>query len=62
MDHDIQSGVIMGLLIVIAMKNVPLFHGFDSNDVRRIVFEDDIGKYMLIPKRIEGCGYTNDIK
>ena len=52
MNSDIQSGVIMGLLIVIAMKNVPIFHGFDSNEVRRVVFEDDVGEYMLIPKRM----------
>ena len=46
------SGVLAGLVIVLTMKYVPIFHGFDSNDIKRIVFEDNGKKYMLVPEQV----------
>lgn len=54
MKKEIIGGVLSGLIIVIAMKYIPVFHGFDSNDVKRIVFEDiDNKQYMLVPIRTD---------
>ena len=49
-----MTGFILGLIIAIAMKNVPVFHGYDSNDVKRIIFTDEQDKkYMLVPTQME---------
>ena len=54
MKSSFVNGVMFGIIVVITMKCVPIFHGFDSNDVKRIIFEDEDGKsYMLIPKETE---------
>tara|TARA_A100001015_G_C14412198_1_gene489615 strand:+ start:258 stop:419 length:162 start_codon:yes stop_codon:yes gene_type:complete len=48
------NGAIFGFIVVIVMKNIPIFHGFDSNDVKRVIFHDNNGKkYMLIPEKVE---------
>ena len=48
--YDILSGIFVALCIVITMKFVPIFHGYDSNDVKRVIFEDENNKqYILEP-------------
>ena len=48
------KGLIFGFIVVIVMKNVPIFHGFDSNDVKRVLFDDENGKkYMLVPEKVD---------
>lgn len=53
MNGHIIAGVFSALCVVLTMKYVPIFHGFDSNDVKRILFEEDGKKYTLVPSRIE---------
>ena len=53
MKFDIATGILFGLIVALTMKYVPIFHGFDSNDVKRVIFTDKKGQYMLIPSRIE---------
>ena len=52
--NDVFSGILCGIVVVFTMKFVPIFHGFDSNDVRRVLFEDVDGKkYMLVPSKTD---------
>jgi len=53
MKFDIITGIIFGLIVAFTMKYVPIFHGFDSNDVKRIIFTDEKGEYVLIPLQID---------
>lgn len=53
MKEYILSGILSGFVIALTMNYVPIFHGFDSNDVKRIVFEDEGKKYVLIPEQVD---------
>ncbi len=55
--HNIKLGFLTGIMITLFMKFIPIFHGYDSNDVRRVVFTDDKGKhYKLQPEEVK---YSN---
>ena len=51
--NDVISGILCGIIVVFTMKYVPIFHGFDSNDVRRVIFEENGKKYKLIPSKVD---------
>ena len=56
MEHieTILSGVLFGILVALSMRYVPIFHGYDSRDIKRIVFVDPktLKKYTLTPEKI----------
>ena len=53
-NHNMKLGIICGFIVALYMRIVPLFHGYDSNDVKRIVFTDkDNKQYKLITERID---------
>lgn len=49
----IISGVLSGFVVAFVMTVVPVFHGFDSNEVRNVIFNDENKQYVLIPSRIK---------
>ena len=53
------TGIIYGFIMTLIMKVIPVFHGYDSNDIRKIQFYDTKlqQSYRLIPFQI-GCGST----
>ena len=54
MKQELICGLLAGFIITLAMRYVPIFHGFDSNDVKRVMFKDQDGKnYILIPTRVD---------
>ena len=53
MNIEIFSGIFIGFIITISMKYTPIFHGFDSNDVKRVVFTDEKGDYYLVPYEVK---------
>lgn len=53
------TGSLIGVLIGLVMLHVPVFHGPDSNDVKRIRFSDERGFYRLIPRKVD-CGSVGD--
>ena len=48
---------IYGLIIALFMRIIPIYHGYDSNDITRIIYFDDTKKryYTLVPK-MDKCG------
>ena len=52
--HTVISGILCGLCVALAMRYVPIFHGYDSKDIKRIVFVDPANrrKYTLVPEKI----------
>ena len=43
--------VLYGIFVGIIMRVIPIFHGYDSSDITRIVFYDDEKElhYRLVP-------------
>ncbi len=43
--------VLCGICIAIVMRVIPVFHGYDSNDITRVLFYDDSKQqhYKLVP-------------
>ena len=52
--QTIFSGILFGILVALSMRYVPIFHGYDSQDIKRIVFVDPktLKKYTLLPEKI----------
>ena len=52
--QTILSGCLFGILVALSMRYVPIFHGYDSKDIKRIIFVDPktLKKYTLIPEKI----------
>ena len=48
---------VYGLIIALFMRIIPVYHGYDSNDITRIIYYDENKKkyYTLVPK-IYKCG------
>ena len=54
MKDRVIAGVLSGLIIAIAMRYIPIFHGYDSNDVAKIIFTDEFNKqYLLVPEKVK---------
>ena len=50
----ILSAVLSGMMVALSMRYVPIFHGYDSQDIKRIIFVEPktLKKYTLIPEKI----------
>ena len=54
MSYYIELGIVCGFFIALFMRVVPLFHGYDSNDIKRITFRDNHGKeYILVTEKVK---------
>lgn len=52
--RTVISGILCGICVAFAMRYVPIFHGYDSKDIKRIIFveHETHKKYTLIPEKI----------
>ena len=46
-------GLLIGFLVALAMRFTPVFHGPDSNIIKKKTFRDENGCYSLVPYIIE---------
>jgi hypothetical protein len=45
---NLSAGLIIGYIIISNYKTS--YHGPNSNDVKKLIFEDENGKYKLLPQ------------
>ena len=50
---EVLYGILTGLMVAIAMRFIPVFHGPNSNIIKHMDFKEDDKCYTLTPYPIE---------